>query len=84
MKRVMPVNMSDNGIIFAESPEFPGVPVVYRSPEERNSNPERMNLGTGTGTVAGRCGRAVGLLVDGRSVGWAILASSVTAERSRC
>ncbi|KAK7486768.1 hypothetical protein BaRGS_00021915, partial [Batillaria attramentaria] len=31
-------------VIFAESPSAPGVPVVYRTPEERASNPDRLNL----------------------------------------
>ena len=32
------------GVIFAESPMTPGIPVVYRTPEERNMNPDRLNL----------------------------------------
>ncbi|XP_041367992.1 leucine-rich repeat-containing protein 49-like isoform X2 [Gigantopelta aegis] len=31
-------------VIFAESPSAPGVPVVYRTPEERAANPDRLNL----------------------------------------
>jgi leucine-rich repeat-containing protein 49 len=31
-------------VIFAESPSAPGIPVVYRTPEERSSNPDRLNL----------------------------------------
>lgn len=31
-------------VIFAESPTFPGVPIVYRLPEERQANPDRLNL----------------------------------------
>lgn len=31
-------------VIFAESPSFPGVPIVYRLPEERQANPDRLNL----------------------------------------
>ncbi|XP_048258880.1 leucine-rich repeat-containing protein 49-like isoform X2 [Haliotis rufescens] len=31
-------------VIFAESPSAPGIPVVYRAPEERASNPDRLNL----------------------------------------
>ena len=31
-------------VIFAESPIAPGVPVVYRPPEERAANPDRLNL----------------------------------------
>ncbi|RUS69701.1 hypothetical protein EGW08_022537 [Elysia chlorotica] len=31
-------------VIFAESPSAPGVPVVYRTPDERASNPDRLNL----------------------------------------
>ena len=33
-----------DGIIFAESPVTPGIPVVYRTPEERTANPDRLNL----------------------------------------
>ena len=32
------------GIIFAESPITPGIPVVYRTAEERIANPDRLNL----------------------------------------
>ncbi|XP_031566917.1 leucine-rich repeat-containing protein 49-like [Actinia tenebrosa] len=31
-------------VIFAESPSAPGVPVVYRLPDERQANPDRLNL----------------------------------------
>ena len=31
-------------IIFTESPAAPGVPIVFRLPEERMKNPERLNL----------------------------------------
>ena len=31
-------------MIFAESPSAPGVPIVYRLPEERQANPDRLNL----------------------------------------
>ena len=31
-------------VVFAESPTAPGVPIVYRLPEERQSNPDRLNL----------------------------------------
>ncbi|KAJ7365780.1 Leucine-rich repeat-containing protein 49 [Desmophyllum pertusum] len=31
-------------VIFAESPTAPGVPIVYRLPEEREANPDRLNL----------------------------------------
>ncbi|KAL9986928.1 hypothetical protein ACROYT_G001144 [Oculina patagonica] len=31
-------------VIFAESPSAPGVPIVYRLPEERQANPDRLNL----------------------------------------
>ncbi len=31
-------------VIFGESPIAPGVPVVYRLPEERTANPDRLNL----------------------------------------
>lgn len=30
--------------MFTESPLHPGVQIVYRTPEERQSNPERLNL----------------------------------------
>ena len=35
---------SKDHVIFAESPVAPGVPVVYRPPEERAANPDRLNL----------------------------------------
>ena len=31
-------------IIFAESPLNPGVPIVYRPPEVKSVNPDRLNL----------------------------------------
>nr|KAI8769795.1 leucine-rich repeat-containing protein 49-like [Biomphalaria glabrata] len=31
-------------VIFSENPSIPGVPVVYRTLEERASNPDRLNL----------------------------------------
>ena len=31
-------------VLFAESQAQPGVPVVYRTPEERATNPDRLNL----------------------------------------
>lgn len=31
-------------ILFTESPVAPGVPVVFRAPEEKAANPERLNL----------------------------------------
>jgi len=31
-------------VIFAESPSAPGIPIVYRSAEERAANPDRLNL----------------------------------------
>ena len=31
-------------MIFSESPAAPGVPLVYRTPEDRASNPDRLNL----------------------------------------
>ncbi len=37
-------NKGGDGIIFAESPLAPGIPVVYRTPEQRISNPDRLNL----------------------------------------
>ena len=30
--------------MFAESPSVPGVPVVYRLPEDKQENPEILNL----------------------------------------
>jgi len=36
--------ISGDRVIFAESPSAPGIPVVYRTPEERASNPDRLNL----------------------------------------
>ena len=35
---------SGEKIIFAESPSYPGIPIVYRTPEERSANPDRLNL----------------------------------------
>ena len=37
-------NRGGDGVIFAESPMAPGIPVVYRTPEQRISNPDRLNL----------------------------------------
>lgn len=31
-------------LIIGESPTMPGVPVVFRPPEERAANPDRLNL----------------------------------------
>lgn len=31
-------------IIFTESPMNPGVPIIYRPPEEKSVNPDRLNL----------------------------------------
>lgn len=31
-------------VVFAESPSAPGVPIVYRLPEEKAANPDRLNL----------------------------------------
>ena len=31
-------------VIFAESPSAPGIPIVYRTMEERAANPDRLNL----------------------------------------
>ena len=33
-----------DNVIFAESVTSPGIPVVYRPPEERLINPDRLNL----------------------------------------
>lgn len=35
---------SGDRVIFAESPSAPGIPIVYRLPEERQANPDRLNL----------------------------------------
>lgn len=54
-KRQPPATTADHGtdtiasstkdhVIFAESPVAPGVPVVYRPPDERAANPDRLNL----------------------------------------
>ncbi|XP_052795464.1 leucine-rich repeat-containing protein 49-like isoform X3 [Mya arenaria] len=39
-----PTFLPGDRVIFAESPSAPGIPVVYRTPEERSSNPDRLNL----------------------------------------
>ncbi|XP_071794627.1 leucine-rich repeat-containing protein 49-like isoform X3 [Asterias amurensis] len=31
-------------VTIAESPSIPGIPIIYRSPEERAANPDRLNL----------------------------------------
>ncbi|XP_033634664.1 leucine-rich repeat-containing protein 49-like isoform X1 [Asterias rubens] len=31
-------------VMIAESPSIPGIPIIYRSPEERAANPDRLNL----------------------------------------
>ncbi|CAH1797225.1 unnamed protein product [Owenia fusiformis] len=36
--------MTRDRVVFAESPSAPGVPIVYRTPEERSANPDRLNL----------------------------------------
>lgn len=41
---VTSVLFTGDRVIFAESPSAPGIPVVYRTPEERSSNPDRLNL----------------------------------------
>ena len=38
------MTITSDRVIFAESPMAPGVPVVYRLPEERAANPDRLNL----------------------------------------
>ncbi|XP_063955816.1 leucine-rich repeat-containing protein 49-like isoform X13 [Lytechinus pictus] len=35
---------SGDRVLFSESPSLPGVPVVYRTQEERSLNPDRLNL----------------------------------------
>ncbi|XP_060602080.1 leucine-rich repeat-containing protein 49-like isoform X2 [Ruditapes philippinarum] len=39
-----PAFLPGDRVIFAESPSAPGIPVVYRTPDERSSNPDRLNL----------------------------------------
>lgn len=39
-----PITGLKDHVIFTESPAVPGVPVVFRSTEERAVNPERLNL----------------------------------------
>ncbi|XP_052279635.1 leucine-rich repeat-containing protein 49-like isoform X3 [Dreissena polymorpha] len=39
-----PAFLPGDRVIFAESPSAPGIPVVYRTPDERASNPDRLNL----------------------------------------
>ena len=36
--------ISRDHLVFAESPMTPGVPIIYRPPEERLASPDRMNL----------------------------------------
>lgn len=31
-------------VVFTDAPSLPGVPVVYRLPEDRQANPDRLNL----------------------------------------
>jgi hypothetical protein len=31
-------------VVFGDSPSAPGVPLVYRLPEDRQANPDRLNL----------------------------------------
>lgn len=38
------VYLPGDHVIFAESPSVPGVPIVYRPEEERQSNPDKLNL----------------------------------------
>lgn len=38
------IAVSRDHLIFAESPLTPGVPIIYRPPEERIANPDRLNL----------------------------------------
>lgn len=39
-----PVFLPGDRVIFMESPVVPGVPVVYRTSEEKAANPDRLNL----------------------------------------
>ncbi|XP_038047653.1 leucine-rich repeat-containing protein 49-like [Patiria miniata] len=36
--------LSGDKVMIGESPVAPGVPVIYRSQEERSANPDRLNL----------------------------------------
>lgn len=38
------ISGSTSHMIFSESPAAPGIPLVYRTPEDKASNPERLNL----------------------------------------
>lgn len=40
----MTTESTQDNVIFAESPLTPGIPIVYRTPEERTMNPDRLNL----------------------------------------
>ena len=31
-------------VVFAENTANPGVPIVYRTPDEKSANPDRLNL----------------------------------------
>lgn len=44
VKNKTQVFLPGDRVIFAESPSAPGVPIVYRLPEERQANPDRLNL----------------------------------------
>jgi len=43
------------GCVFTTSPNYPGVPIVYRTAIQRSENSERLNLGT-TATCGGKYG----------------------------
>lgn len=38
------VYLPGDRVIFAESPSAPGIPIIYRLEDERNSNPDKLNL----------------------------------------
>ena len=35
---------STEKVLFAENVHYPGVPIVYRTPDEKSANPDRINL----------------------------------------
>ena len=38
------VMFTGDRVLFTEAAAVPGVPVVYRLPEDRHTNPDRLNL----------------------------------------
>ena len=43
-KPVAAVTTSTEKVLFAENVHYPGVPIVYRTPDEKSTNPDRINL----------------------------------------